>query len=533
MKKRWCVVFFLVLALVLPAGASAAQFSAVISFGDSLSDNGNLIKVNPVAVPATHYYQGRFTNGKVWVEYLTQILGLEGDKLMDQAYGGAQTSGDVPPSLINQVNMFLAASTIPSDALVTVWCGANDFLGGSTDYMASVGNIQTALGTLVAGGAKNILVLNLPDLGATPRNNGNQDLALKARLLTMNFNLALAATVNQFKQGYPSVNFYMMDIFGLLDEIIKNPANHGFKNVRDVNPNFGTSFNNDGGYVFWDEIHPTTQAHEDIAIMAANTLNVAGFVVAENLWIRGVIDTVEKGPVNCAWHKGGESTTTSGDRVLWGYFYAKPADVSWGSLSNPELFVKVWFDHSGRVDINYFHTSVPDIEVTSDYPYDGTVDQKGTATLSRRYIRHYCQNGQFDTDYSIEDGDPPAGYAANENPTSNATLNNLRIGAGIHTVEKGAISAVWNAGGQSTTERGDKVMWGYFSADPADVDWGNPNNPEVFVKIWFDKSGRVDVNAFHVSVPDIEIHSDISGDGAYDQQGTSTTTNRYIQHQYN
>jgi hypothetical protein len=54
----------------------------------------------------------------------------------------------------------------------------------------------------------------------------------------------------------------------------------------------------------------------------------------------------------------------------------------------------------------------------------------------------------------------------------------------------------------------------------------------LFVKIWFDAGGRIDVNFFHVSVPDIEVYSDYPGDGSYDQAGTTIMTNRYIRQEY-
>ena len=63
-------------------------------------------------------------------------------------------------------------------------------------------------------------------------------------------------------------------------------------------------------------------------------------------------------------------------------------DVSSDGENNPDLFVKLWFDVSGRINVNYFHVSVPDIEVYSDLPSDGTYDQKGTTIMSDRYIRH-------------------------------------------------------------------------------------------------------------------------------------------------
>jgi len=42
----------------------------------------------------------------------------------------------------------------------------------------------------------------------------------------------------------------------------------------------------------------------------------------------------------------------------------------------------------------------------------------------------------------------------------------------------------------------------------------------------------VDVNFFHVSVPDIEIYSDLPDRGFYDNEGTTILDNRYIRHEY-
>jgi hypothetical protein len=249
-------------------------------------------------------------------------------------------------------------------------------------------------------------------------------------------------------------------------------------------------------------------------------------------WIRAVINTVEKGPIEAVWHKGGEATTSRGDRVIWGHFYASPSDVSWGSLNNPDLFVKIWFDAGGRIDVNYFHVSVPDIEVFTDYPYNGTANEHGTTTMSTRYIRHYFEGGMSYSEDNYEDGIPVAGYSQANNPSGYSTINNLRIGSIIKTVEKGPINGVWQLGGQDTTTRGDQVVWGHFYASPSDVTWGSLNNPDLFVKIWFDAGGRIDVNYFHVSVPDIEVYSDYPDNSSYDQKGTTIMSDRYIRHEY-
>lgn len=275
-----------------------------------------------------------------------------------------------------------------------------------------------------------------------------------------------------------------------------------------------------------------------ITIMLALMCSIAGsaygngYKVTPELWIRAVMDTREKGPVDAVWEKGGEDSTAAGDRVIWGYFYASPDDVSWGSPNNPDIFVKIWFDRGGRVDVNFFHVSVPGIDVYSDYPYDGTPDEHGTATLTRRYIRQYYEDGQSNMDVTYEDGEAPAGYQPSGNPSGYSVIHDIRIGTVINTLEKGGISAVWRKGGEDATEDGHEVVWGHFYANPNNVNWGSENNPDLFVKIWFDVSGRTDVNFFHVSVPDIEVFSAYSNDVSYSQKGTTILDNRYIRHEY-
>ncbi len=279
---------------------------------------------------------------------------------------------------------------------------------------------------------------------------------------------------------------------------------------------FGVSWN-DGLSVYLDSTVP---------------IPTNGYTITSNLWIRAVINTVEKGPVEAVWKEGGGAMTARGDRVIWGHFYASPSDVSWGSENNPDLFVKIWFDVSGRVDVNYFHVSVPDIEVFSDYSYDGVADVGGNTTMDRRYIRHYYEGGNGYYEENYEDGVPASGYSQTGNPVGYNTINNLRIGSIINTVEKGPVEAIWRLGGQDTTARGDQVVWGHFYASSSDVTWGSENNPDLYVKIWFDVSGRIDVNYFHVSVPDIEVYSDYPNNSSYDQKGTTIMPDRYIRHEY-
>ena len=77
------MVTTLVLGLSLvPVLAAAGPLREVVVFGDSLSDSGNvfvateavLAEAIPVSPP---YFQGRFSNGPVWVDILAEKLGLQ------------------------------------------------------------------------------------------------------------------------------------------------------------------------------------------------------------------------------------------------------------------------------------------------------------------------------------------------------------------------------------------------------------------------------------------------------------------------
>ena len=280
----------------------------------------------------------------------------------------------------------------------------------------------------------------------------------------------------------------------------------------------------------WFVLDHGTAGGTDVESLVAFT--PAGTLISDQLWIGAVIYTEDKGPIEGVWQLGGEDTTARGDRVIWGHFYADPAVMSWGNANNPDLFVKIWMDVTGPVYVDYFHVSVPDIAVYTDFAYDGTPDQKSRATTTDRFVEHYQADGISGSKLQAEDGLSPSGYTAAGNPAAAQLINNLRIGAVINTEDKGPIDGVWRLGGQDTTSRGDQVLWGYFYADPAVMSWGSANNPDLFVKVWFDVTGPVYVDYFHVSVPDIEVYSSRSDAGGYEKQGTTVLLNRFVEHAY-
>ena len=83
--------------------ASALPFTNMVVFGDSLSDTGNILISTGGAIPTAPYFNGRFSNGPVWIDTLTAGLGLPAGAVAsfaggnNYAFGGARTGTDASP----------------------------------------------------------------------------------------------------------------------------------------------------------------------------------------------------------------------------------------------------------------------------------------------------------------------------------------------------------------------------------------------------------------------------------------------------
>lgn len=303
MSKKFLVTGFVLLSCLMPVKAIAASFDGIYVFGDSLSDDGNVYaatggsKSPTTAIPENPpYYQGRYSNGPIWVEYLAQDLGLTAN-LNDFAYGGAG-SGDnttsvnpLIPGLLTQVGLFqqqlqLSGKTADPNAVYTVWAGANDYLAGnSTDYKKTVTNISTAVSSLASFGAKDILVVDLPNLGAVPGTSGNPQVSLALNILTSEHNSFLTSTLNSLSQQLsPDVNIVSLDVNSLFSNVIAHPSNFGFANVTAsclsplgapvIGPfmECAATQQDQDKYLFWDALHPTTATHKLIGDFANSAL---------------------------------------------------------------------------------------------------------------------------------------------------------------------------------------------------------------------------------------------------------------------
>ena len=345
-KQLHNCLLMLSILLIARSSLQAITISEVVFFGDSLSDIGNTSSWSLGFVPGSAYWNGRFSNGPVFSERLSVKLG-QGTLASstaggnNYAYGGAQTTGTggvngwLIDDLDEQVDDFLENQTAGAETLFVVLAGSNDFLNSSqTNVSATVANIAEDLTRLHAAGARQMLVLNLPRLGDTPRFNGSVSLSNTMNARTDNFNHQLAVTLDGLSENLADLVLVQYDLASLFQEVLSTPGQYGLTNVTspaapgldagDLFYSSGNVVSNPEDYLFWDEIHPTTTGHALVAQDIFDTLESfdpngdfdnSGIVDAADytLWQDhlGLNSSVLNG------HGSGASTVLQVDYQLW------------------------------------------------------------------------------------------------------------------------------------------------------------------------------------------------------------------------
>lgn len=242
MKKL--MTLFMCLVLSFQLFANNTSYDTMVVFGDSLSDNGNLYRYSLGYLPASPpYYKGRFSNGPLWVEYLSQDLnGDQQPKLLDYAVGGAGAvlarKAKFPFSLTMEVDDYLYwnKSNKQTSSLFTLWIGANNYLDGPQDVDnitdSVVDSIEYAIEKLIAVKGDKFLIANLPDLGNSPYAAENHNEALLTEL-TQVHNRKLLDKINRLQKKYPEVTFVYFDADTYLNYVKTHAADFGFSNIKD------------------------------------------------------------------------------------------------------------------------------------------------------------------------------------------------------------------------------------------------------------------------------------------------------------
>jgi len=299
-------------ALLFSGIVAATPLHNVVVFGDSLSDNGNFYEFMKHQLPQSPpYFAGRFSNGPVWVESLVESYFPNDPSahLLDYAFGGAGVSeeegDDVLFTLRREVDSYLIShhDKASDDSLFIVWIGCNNYLGMPSDVEKTLQDVNEgithSLQRLVDKGAKHILVLNLPDLGRTPAAI-EFDSVEPMSYFSNQHNAALYKTVENFKQTSPDVEWLYFDMNKMFNHVVENPAEYGFTNISGTCSNDApdelskrsvlkmvanvSSVKNHGaceGYLFFDLVHPSAQAHKIMAEKTRLMLDETGIKLTE------------------------------------------------------------------------------------------------------------------------------------------------------------------------------------------------------------------------------------------------------------
>lgn len=287
----------LALAICSITAAQAQQFDGFVSFGDSLSDDGNIAAVENANFGLQLPPGTSFTSNPdpVTVKIIAAAYGFDMTNSLaggtDFAFGGACVQAfsasfdcvnDSSPndsfSITNQVTGFITAGSghVDPNTLYTMWGGANDIFtyaseigsdgGGGEGEPTSVHPFITPqqaaegvalssatevglISSLQTAGAKNIIVFNLPNVALTPEAAGQATALFNAEvgagvspaqaqadaqaLLAGLANLSIIYN-NVLNQGMAGkTGIIPVNVFGLVNEVFANHDAYGFTNITD------------------------------------------------------------------------------------------------------------------------------------------------------------------------------------------------------------------------------------------------------------------------------------------------------------
>ena len=310
MLRSLRIVCIAAAALCLATVARAQEYTSLVVFGDSLSDSGNMAQT--LGLPAGSSYT---TNpDPVWPEILAQAFGVPGTNSLaggsNYAFGGACADPDAScnyptPGIGRQIDLYLSgrpSGRADPAALYAVWGGGND-LGTILQPNPGIARVDPQVAVpaaaralvdhvrrLRAAGARHVVVLNLPVLGATPlaRLAALADAGAPGAFTaaTNLYNGALDAALEPLDAGVVPIN-----AFALAGEAIQNPAAFGLTDVRapacsPVGPDANSLICGPAGsgsaltydaetnrsHLFADLQHPTGAVHAAIGNVVASTL---------------------------------------------------------------------------------------------------------------------------------------------------------------------------------------------------------------------------------------------------------------------
>ncbi len=282
MKKLVSIIAILAFAVAaVGASAQAPKFTNIYVFGDSYCDVGNVALASGGERPGPAYYQGRFSNGPLWVDHIASYLGLPLAPSLaggtDWAFAGAWVTApeNGVPSVPQQVQMYLQSTGGKADpnAVYFLDGGGNDIVQTTTGDPNALG-YQIAAGIadsehmLRVAGARHFIIPNLFNVGLLPVAADHVAFAAAA---SASANYWLTKLL-WFDQQLPRLQIIRIDVNNLMKAVMKDKTHFGFVDVTGPCLTEAGLCTDPDHTFFWDVYHPTVFGHAFFAVIIENAL---------------------------------------------------------------------------------------------------------------------------------------------------------------------------------------------------------------------------------------------------------------------
>jgi phospholipase/lecithinase/hemolysin len=380
------------------AASNLPGFTGVYVFGDSLVDPGNALLAAeyfdnipfvplPGGAPTASegYFQGRFTDGYNFADLVSNKLllvptnstfpyglkdpvfgipipftGRPAGNNLSFAYGGAQADGGVPiPDLDKQTDAYRNFPSGDPGALHLITIGGNDVRElVPTDRAPVVGFEATArladlaaeiadeVGQLFQFGARHILWTGIPNVGLVPEYHGSVDEAARRSLAT-EYAQRLDGLVKTALDNLALPEGSKLYSYSLLDystAVFTDPAAYRFTDLTQARTTVqsGALDPTGSGFLFFDKIHPSAQAHAQVAAGILDSLAAGGPVADSFVPLQpgpGIVGEIE----GVAAVDGFTTSLVAGQSYVFDLFGVSSGA---GALADPSLSIA---DGSGSV----------------------------------------------------------------------------------------------------------------------------------------------------------------------------------------
>lgn len=286
-----CLLFWSALVFILVTLPAHAVAFRVVVFGDMFSDTGRFHNFSQGRAPRKDvYYNHRFSDGPIWVDYLQKNNHSVHSYAMalSTACDNLALDGDIP-CFADQVQEYLTSNE--THDLAIVWIGMHDYfdLLGPVDVADQrppgfqvTSCIQEGIQTLVTmSSIRNVLVFNLPTLERKFRAGS---ILRRVRYLVKGHNNLLSEVVSTLALQYTNVSFGLYDVYNFTDTLHNQSSSLGYVHcdkpcIKYSGANIGQKCTSPSQYCFYDEeYNPTTVIHRRL------TNNLLRFLKAPN-WL--------------------------------------------------------------------------------------------------------------------------------------------------------------------------------------------------------------------------------------------------------